>query len=373
MKLFRTLIGGRRRRRDRDHSRDRRRHFGRRRDLPLSDLRQMGRRLQEGDRHRAELPVDRLRRRHQADPGQDRDVRRHRHAAERRASSRSTGSSSSRWCMGGIVPVVNVEGIKPGELVLDGPTLAKIFLGEIKTWDDPAIAEAQSERQAAVAGDRRRAPLGRIGHDLQLHLLSVEGEPDWKSKVGANTSVEWPVGIGAKGNEGVANNVAQTKGSIGYVEYAYAKQNKLTHAKMINKDGKAVAPDVGDRSRPRPPMPTGSRQPGFGVILTEPARRRRPGRSRRATFILIHKQPQDRRRGARGAQVLRLGLRQGRQDGRGPRLRPDARQRRQRRSRRCGRPRSRTRAASRCSRCRTESTADGKAPSGAFSLCSSEQ
>ena len=66
--------------------------------------------------------------------------------------------------------------------------------------------------------------------------------PDWKSKVGANTAVEWPVGIGAKGNEGVANNVAQTKGSIGYVEYAYAKQNKLTHTKMINKDGKAVAP-----------------------------------------------------------------------------------------------------------------------------------
>ena len=68
---------------------------------------------------------------------------------------------------------------------------------------------------------------------------------DWKSKVGVNTAVEWPVGIGAKGNEGVANNVAQTKGSIGYVEYAYAKQNKLTYTKMINKDGKTVAPTVG--------------------------------------------------------------------------------------------------------------------------------
>ena len=145
---------------------------------------------------------------------------------------------------------------------------------------------------------------------------------DWKTKVGVNTSVEWPVGIGAKGNEGVANNVGQTKGSIGYVEYAYAKQNKLTYTKMINKDGKAVAPTSDD-------VPGGRRQrrlevgPGFGVILTN-----QPGAEvvadDGATFILIYKQPQDPAASRRGAQVLRLGLRQGRQDGRGSRLRPDA-------------------------------------------------
>ena len=101
---------------------------------------------------------------------------------------------------------------------------------------------------------------------------------DWKSKVGANTAVEWPVGIGAKGNEGVANNVAQTKGSIGYVEYAYAKQNKLTNTKLINKDGKSVAPTaevVQGRGRQR-------RLGGYARLRRDPdqrAGRRTPGRS----------------------------------------------------------------------------------------------
>ena len=114
---------------------------------------------------------------------------------------------------------------------------------------------------------------------------------DWKSKVGANTAVEWPVGIGAKGNEGVANNVAQTKGSIGYVEYAYAKQNKLTYTKMINKDGKTVAPTA-DAFQAAAASADWTGTPGFGVILTdEPGANSWPITG--ATFILIHKQPQD--------------------------------------------------------------------------------
>ena len=88
--------------------------------------------------------------------------------------------------MGGIVPVVNIEGVKPGELVLDGPTLAKIFMGKITKWDDPAIAKLNAKVEAALHRDRRRPPLRRIGHDFQLHLLSVGGQPDWKSKVGAD-------------------------------------------------------------------------------------------------------------------------------------------------------------------------------------------
>src|SRR5262245_25750938 len=144
--------------------------------------------------------------------------------------------------MGGIVPVVNVEGIKPGDLVIDGPTLAKIFMGEIKTWNDPAIAKLNPSAKLpsqAIAVVHRSDGSGTT-YNFAYYLAQVS--PEWKSKVGFNTSVEWPVGIGAKGNEGVANNVAQTKGSIGYVEYAYAKQNKLTFTKMINKDGKTVAP-----------------------------------------------------------------------------------------------------------------------------------
>ena len=99
------------------------------------------------------------------------------------------------------------------------------------------------------------------GTTFNFTYYLAEVSADWKSKVGSNTAVEWPVGIGAKGNEGVANNVGQTKGSIGYVEYAYAKQNKLTHTKMVNKDGKTVRSDHGRASRRRPPMPTGTRCP----------------------------------------------------------------------------------------------------------------
>ena len=131
--------------------------------------------------------------------------------------------------MGGIVPVINVAGIKPGALVIDGPTLAKIFLGEIKTWDDPAIAKlnpsAKLPKQAIAVVHRSDGS----GTTFNFAYYLSEVSPTWKSKVGVNTSVQWPVGIGAKGNEGVANNVANTQGSIGYVEYAYALQNKLTH------------------------------------------------------------------------------------------------------------------------------------------------
>src|SRR5258705_8887267 len=117
--------------------------------------------------------------------------------------------------MGGIVPVVNLDGIKPGELVLDGPTLAKIFLGDIKTWDDAAIKalnpSAKLPSQAIAVVHRSDGS----GTTFNFAYYLAEVSPDWKSKVGVNTAVEWPLGIGAKGNEGVANNVAQTKGAIG--------------------------------------------------------------------------------------------------------------------------------------------------------------
>jgi len=114
---------------------------------------------------------------------------------------------------------------------------------------------------------------------------------DWKSKVGFNTAVEWPVGIGAKGNEGVANNVGNTKGSIGYVEYAYAKQNNLTFTKMVNKDGKTVAPETKTFQASAANAKWDS-QPGYGVILAN-----QPGADSwpmtAATWILMYKQPQD--------------------------------------------------------------------------------
>lgn len=193
--------------------------------------------------------------------------------------------------MGGIVPVVNIDGIKPGDLVLDGPTIAKIYLGEIKTWDDPAIKKLNPD--AKLPSDAIAVVFRSDGSGTTFvwtnYLSKVSA--DFKSNIGSNTSVQFPVGIGAKGNEGVANNVMQTKGSIGYVEYAYAKQNKLSHTKLINKDGKTVAP-VKEAFQAAAANADWASAPGMGVILTdEPGAASWPVTN--PTFILIHKKPKD--------------------------------------------------------------------------------
>src|SRR3984893_10768262 len=192
---------------------------------------------------------------------------------------------------GGIVPVVNLDGIKPGELVIDGPTLAKIFLGDIKKWNDPAIAKLNPSAKLpsqAIAIVHRSDGSGTT-YNFSYYLS--EASPDWKSKVGTNTAVQWPAGIGAKGNEGVANNVAQTKGSIGYVEYAYAKQNKLTFTSMVNKAGKTVAPTM-DAFQAAAANADWNSQPGYGVILAhQPGDKSWPMTA--ATWILLYKKPPD--------------------------------------------------------------------------------
>jgi len=193
--------------------------------------------------------------------------------------------------IGGDIPVVNLQDIKSGDLKLDGPTLAKIFLGEIKAWNDPAIQKLNPSdklpSQAIVVVHRSDGSGTTFIWTDYLSKVSA----DWKSKVGANTSVEWPVGIGAKGNEGVANNVANTKGSIGYVEYAYAKQNKMATVNMVNKDGKSVAPSA-KAFQAAAANADWEKAEGFYVILTdEPGPESWPIAG--ATFILIHKQPQD--------------------------------------------------------------------------------
>jgi phosphate transport system substrate-binding protein len=203
--------------------------------------------------------------------------------------------------MGGIVPVVNLDGVKPGDLVIDGPTLAKIFLGEIKTWDDAAIKKlnpsAKLPSQAIAVVHRSDGS----GTTFNFAYYLAEVSPEWKGKVGVNTSLEWPVGIGAKGNEGVANNVRQTKGSIGYVEYAYALQNKLTHAKMLNKVGKTVEP-TSESFQAAAANADWKSQPGYGVILAN-----QPGDASwpmtAATWILMYKDAQDK---AASAEALKF-------------------------------------------------------------------
>jgi phosphate transport system substrate-binding protein len=202
-----------------------------------------------------------------------------------------TGLVQFPMVMGGIVPVVNLAGVAPGSLVIDGPTLANIFLGQVKSWDDPAIKalnpNAKLPRQAIAVVHRSDGS----GTTFNFTDYLVKVSPDWKSKVGSSTAVEWAVGIGAKGNEGVAGNVAQTKGAMGYVEYAYALQNKLNYTKMINKDGKTVEPATAAFQAAAANADWNS-VPGFGVILSnQPGAQSWPMTA--ATFILIPKQPQD--------------------------------------------------------------------------------
>ena len=194
--------------------------------------------------------------------------------------------------MGGIVPVVNLEGIKPGELVIDGPTLAKIFMGEIKNWDDAAIKKLNPKRQAAEAGDRRRASLGRFGHHLQLHLLSggrqrrleVEGRLPRPRCNGRSASAP-------RATKASPTTSRNTKGSVGYVEYAYALQNKLTYTKMVNKAGKTVAP-TSEAFQAAAANADWKSKPGYGVILAnQPGDKSWPMTA--ATWILMYKKPQD--------------------------------------------------------------------------------
>jgi phosphate transport system substrate-binding protein len=193
--------------------------------------------------------------------------------------------------VGGDVPVVNLDGIGPGGLVLDGPTLADIFLGKITKWDDPAIKKLNPNVKLpsnAIVVVHRSDGSGTT-FIFTNYLSKVS--PDWKSNVGAATSVEWPVGIGAKGNEGVSNNVAQTKGAIGYVEYAYALQNKMTTAKMINKDGKAVEANSASFQAAAANADWANSDHYYIILTNQPGADSWPIAG--ATFILMYQQPQD--------------------------------------------------------------------------------
>ena len=193
--------------------------------------------------------------------------------------------------MGAIVMVVNVDGVKSGELVLDGKTVGDIYLGAIKKWDDAPIKKLNPKLtlpSAAITVVRRSDGSG-TSFNFTDYLAKVN--PEWNSKVGVGQAVEWPVGVGAKGNEGIAGNVAQTKGSIGYVEYAYAKQNNMAYASMINLAGKTVNPTLVSFQAAASNADWAA-EPGFYQILTN-----QPGDASwpmtAATFILMYAQPTD--------------------------------------------------------------------------------
>jgi phosphate transport system substrate-binding protein len=192
--------------------------------------------------------------------------------------------------VGGDVPVVNIPGIKPGELLLDGPTLAKIFLGEIKKWNDPQIKNLNPH--AALPNLNILVVHRSDGSGTTFIWASYLSKvsPEWAKKVGADTAVEWPTGIGAKGNEGVSGNVQQVSGSIGYVEYAYARQAHLAYTRAVNAADKVVEPSQ-ESFQAAAANADWAHAPGFDLVITNA-----PGIASwpisGSTFILIHKKPQ---------------------------------------------------------------------------------
>jgi phosphate transport system substrate-binding protein len=190
--------------------------------------------------------------------------------------------------MGGVVLVVNLQGIKPGQLKLDGKTVAGMYLGTITKWNDPAIAKLNpglTLPDKAIATVHRSDGSGT--NFIFTHYLSSI-DPDFKDKVGENTSVEFPGGLGGKGNEGVAALSGRTDGAIGYVEYAYALQNKMTYTLLQNHDGAFVSPDS-KAFQAAAANADWSKAPGFYLLLTnQPGAQSWPITG--ATFILMHKQ-----------------------------------------------------------------------------------
>ncbi|HET9578206.1 MAG TPA: phosphate ABC transporter substrate-binding protein PstS [Usitatibacter sp.] len=188
--------------------------------------------------------------------------------------------------MGGVVPVVKLEGVQPGQLRLTGEVLARIYLGKVTKWNDAAIAGlnpgAKLPDQAITVVHRSD---GSGTTFLWTNYLS-KASPEFRSAVGEGTSVKFPAGVGGKGNEGVASYVQKIKGAIGYVEYAYAKQNKLAHVQVQNRAGKFVQPDD-ETFKAAAAGASWKSVPGMGVVLTD-----QPGDASwpitGASFILVH-------------------------------------------------------------------------------------
>ncbi|MEG3789433.1 phosphate ABC transporter substrate-binding protein PstS [Lysobacter sp. CCNWLW3] len=198
--------------------------------------------------------------------------------------------------IGGVVPVVNVEGIEAGKLRLTGALLAEIFLGNVKVWNDPAIAALNpgTALPATKINIVHRSDGSGTTFNFVNYLSKVS--PAWKSKVGEGTSVQWPGGVGGKGNEGVASYVKQIKGSIGYVELSYALQNKMGYAQLQNAAGNFVAPSA-ESFQAAAASADWAGAKDFNLVITNAAGAQ-AWPITATNFILMYKQPKDAKRSA---------------------------------------------------------------------------
>lgn len=192
--------------------------------------------------------------------------------------------------MGGVVPAINIAGVDTRKLKLTGELIADIYLGTVKKWNDPKIVALNAGLALPDANINTVYRSDGSGTTFVFTEYLSRVSPDWKSKIGSNTSVQWPVGIGGKGNEGVSASVKQVLNSIGYVEYAYAKQNKLAYALIKNADGNFPVPD--DKSfQAAAANANWNEAPGFGISLNN-----QKGADAwpitAATFLLIHAKPE---------------------------------------------------------------------------------
>ena len=203
--------------------------------------------------------------------------------------------------IGGVVPVVNLPGIATGTLKLDGTTLADIYLGKITKWNDPALAALNKDIKLPDSNITVVHRSDGSGTTFIFTNYLAKVSPEWKSAVGEGTAVSWKAGTGGKGNEGVASYVQRIKNSIGYVEYAYALQNKMNNVQMKNRDGNYVQPsDVSFKAAAANAQ--WDKAPGFYKILTDEAGKESWPISG-ATFVLMHKVQE---KPATGKEVLKF-------------------------------------------------------------------
>jgi phosphate transport system substrate-binding protein len=203
--------------------------------------------------------------------------------------------------MGGVVTIVNLPGITPGQMKLTGPVIADIYLGKITKWNAPEIAVLNP---GVKLPDDEITVVHRADSSGTSFLFTdflSKTNPDFKAKIGSGTAVKWATGVGGKGNEGVAANVQRIKGSIGYVEWAYAKKNKMAHTQLKNKDGVFLQPDD-DAFKAAAAGAEWTKTPGFAIVLTDAA-----GKASwpitGVSYILMHKSQAD---GAKGKEVLKF-------------------------------------------------------------------